>query len=109
MRSHIGRIFILASALTLLSSAPALAQTQGLLEQIPTTWQIQDYLNGSIYIYNTGSPCAQGVLIMPTGTSVDSENRFVAIALSAKATGKTIGVYYYTGSCNVASFYIKGG
>jgi hypothetical protein len=90
--------------------APASANAaQDLLEAVPTSWRMQDYMAGGLYVYYTGSPCAQGVLVVPSSATVDSVNRFWSLITTAKSLGKTVGVYFDSTTCNVSSFYLKEG
>lgn len=92
-------------ATSALSAAqPALADT--VIEVVPTGWRLQYYVGGDLYLYYTGSPCTSGQLHLST---TDAEkDRLWALMMTAKATGRSVGIYYETGSgtCNITSFYM---
>lgn len=105
---HLKSALIAAALAALLAPASAYA-TQDLIEAVPTAWRVQDYMAGGLYVYYTGSPCAQGELILPSTSSSDVTNRFWSLIITAKSMGKTVGVYFDSVSCNIASYYIKEG
>ncbi len=81
---------------------------EGLLEAVPTAWRLQDYGDGAVVMYYTGAAqCNQGELILPASAPADSKNRLWTLILSAKVTGKVVGVYYNPTTCTVNSFYLK--
>lgn len=102
---------ILLSLLTIwgATGVNAFAQTTKFIEAVPTAWRLQNYIGGPMVVYFTGSPCQNGQIWMPTSATSDEENRFYSMIMSAKISGKEVGVYYtYDGaSCIVTSFYVK--
>jgi hypothetical protein len=75
------------------------------IEQVPTTWRMQDYVGGGIQIYMTSATCTT---LYGTGTT-DEVNRLWSLILTASVTGKVVGVYYNPTTCNISSFYKKEG
>lgn len=92
-------------ALSVLCASPCFADAN--LEAVPTAWRLQQYVGSSVNAYYTGSPCTSGLLQLGGSVSADEKNRFWSLVLTAKATGKSVGIYYETtsGSCNITSFY----
>lgn len=88
---------------------PVLADT--LIEAEPINWRLQNYVSSptSIQVGFAGTSCINGTLNFATTATADDKNRFWSLILTAKNTGKTIGVYYETvsGNCNITSFYAK--
>jgi hypothetical protein len=86
---------------------PARADT--MIEAVPTAWRLQDYLDGAVITWYTGSSCFQGQLILPATVSADSRNRYWAIITTAKVAGKAVGVYFVnnSGTCTITNFYLK--
>jgi len=94
-----------------LSTAPVQAQTLVNFSGPATGWRVQYYVgtNPGVTLYNTPSSCASGQLGLPSTATEDEQNRLWALLLSAKATGQSIGFFYYVnsaGSCIIASFYL---
>jgi hypothetical protein len=78
--------------------------------EVPTAWRLQNYVGGGVIVYYVTAPgCTSGGIVMPASATPDEKNRFWSTILTAKATGKAIGIYYsVTGSnCTVDSFYIQ--
>lgn len=98
-------IIILSSLVGAFFSNAALADAY--IEVVPTGWRLQNYVNGNVAVYYTGSPCVSGSLTFPGNISPTELNRFWSLVMTAKATGHTIGVYYETvsGTCQITSFY----
>ena len=48
------------AATSALFSAQSAFATQMLLEAVPTAWRLQDYLDNTVTLYFTGSPCILG-------------------------------------------------
>jgi hypothetical protein len=88
-----------------LSAAPAFADNS--IEAIPTGWRLQNYISNTIQIAFTGSICINGSLNFSASATSEDKNRFWSLILTAKATGKAVGVFYETVSwnCNITSFY----
>ena len=98
----LGLLMAVSAALT------ATAAQADLIEAVPTGWRLQDYGPSGIGVYFTGSPCVSGVMAFPSGTGF-SPDRFWATVMTAKVTGRMIGVYYHVdnGSCVIDNFYLK--
>jgi len=78
-----------------------------ILEEIPSKWLLQDYL-GQVATWFTSSSCSNGLLMMPASASADANNRFWSTVLSAKLSGKIMGVHYDNATCFISDFYLKG-
>ncbi|MDV6331303.1 hypothetical protein [Asticcacaulis sp. 201] len=98
---------LLVSGVSLETSA--VAQTTSLVEAVPSKWRLQNYIGGNVRVYFTGSTCDYGNITMPASSTAEELNRFYSTVMTAKATSKTMGIYYiYDGSsCFVTSFYLK--
>lgn len=85
------------------------AQSIQLIEATPTGWRMQDYTDGGISLYFTGSPCASGHLFLPAGVSADSKQRFWSMITTAKAAKLPVGIYYsvLNGQCEIKNFYLR--
>lgn len=95
-------------AYALLFNSPALAESHILA--VPNNWLLQNYMNASgVVSWFTGSSCNNGLITLPPSATDDDRNRFFSLILSAKISGKAVGVYYETvsGSCQISSFYIQ--
>ena len=97
--------------LSLLAASVALGATAAqadLIEAVPNTWRLQDYGPSGLNLYYTGSSCPSGQLVMPSGTGY-SPDRFWATVMTAKVTGRMVGIYYHVtnGSCVIDSFYLR--
>lgn len=77
------------------------------IEAVPTGWRLQDYGDGGVSAYYTGSTCPSGRITLPASALADTKNRFWTLVLSAKVTGKVVGIYYDPSTCNITSFYMK--
>lgn len=79
------------------------------LEAVPTAWRLQDYNDGAISIFYTGSTCSQGQLILPNTANNDSKQRLWSLILTAKVASKSVGVFYHyepSVGCLIDSFYL---
>lgn len=94
-------------ALASVVSTPVFADT--MIEAVPTAWRLQDYMNGALTTWYTGSSCASGQLILDVNAPADSKNRYWSLVMSAKMANKPIGVYYtvVNGGCYITNFYLK--
>lgn len=81
------------------------------IEADPTPWRLQDYMNGSIYTWFAGSNCTQGLVILPESVSEDIKQRYWSVVMSAKASGKKVGIFYTNnnGTCTITNFYLREG
>jgi hypothetical protein len=95
----------IAVVFLLLAGAPAYADNQ--IEAVPTGWRLQNYVSNVVNIYFTGSACTSGALSLPANATSDDKNRLWSTILTAKATGRAVGIFYETvsGNCNITSFY----
>jgi hypothetical protein len=101
-------IAMLAVSLGLGLSPAAHADTE--IVAIPTSWRLQNYIGTpGLVAWFTGSSCSNGVLNFSSTSTADDRNRFYSLVLTAKVSGKSIGVYYETvsGNCQIQSFYIQ--
>lgn len=90
----------LAASVAMLSTL-ALADTQ--ITGTPATWRMQDYLDGNIVLYYTGSSCADGYLVLIANT--EPRARFWSLLLTAAANNKSVGVLYNPSTCYISNFY----
>jgi len=99
------RYFCASLILVCAIHAPAIADQ--VVEEDVQGWRLQNYVPGTVLVYFTSSPCVSGMLSFPTSATSDDKNRFWSLVLTAKATGKKVGVYYETvsGSCQITSYY----
>ena len=86
---------------------PTAAFADANIEAVPTAWRLQNYTGSNMNVFYAGSPCIYGSLVLGASVSADDKNRFWSLILTAKATGKTVGIFYETtsGACNITSFY----
>lgn len=81
------------------------------LEATPTSWCLQDYNDGGITLFFTGSSCYQGQLILPSTANNDSKQRLWSIVVTGKAAARPVGIYYHydssAGACLIDSFYLS--
>jgi hypothetical protein len=97
---------LIVACLTLVFATPSYADVN--LEAVPTGWRLQNYVDPQdVVTWFTGSPCTNGQLSFPSTTSAEIKNRYYSLILSAKISGKTVGIFYqYTGgTCMITSFY----
>lgn len=90
-------------ACSVATTTPALADTR--IEAYPSAWLLQDYLNGDIALYYTGSTCVSGQLILGGNVPAESRARFWSMLLTAVASNRKVGVYYSSG-CYITNFYL---
>jgi hypothetical protein len=99
------RNLVLFPMLALAICVPALADAN--VEEDVQNWRLQNYVSNTVSAYFTGSSCTYGMLTFPSTASADDKNRFWALVLTAKTTGKKVGVFYETtsGTCQITSYY----
>lgn len=97
------KLALLSAAISV--AGPALADVN--IEGNPQNWRLQNYVPGMVNIYYSGSSCLNGMLTFPRDAPDADKNRFWSLVLTAKSTGKSIGIYYETinGRCNITSYY----
>jgi hypothetical protein len=91
----------------ILASGPAWADS--VIYAVPTNWRLQNYIGTQgIVAWFTGSSCGNGALNLSSSSTSDERNRFWTLVLTAKVSGKAVGVYYETatGTCQITSFYM---
>lgn len=93
---------IAAAFATIVMAGPVFADSE--IQAIPTAWRLQNYVGGKVFVYFTGASCPSGNLVM--NGSADESNRFWSTVLSAKLSGKPMGVFYDPSSCGITSFYM---
>ncbi|MBW8859251.1 MAG: hypothetical protein JF570_05825 [Caulobacter sp.] len=93
------------SAIALFTASTALADAN--IESTVIGWRLQNYVPNNLVVYYTGSPCTSGSLTFGPAATADDRNRFYSLILTARSTGKKIGVFYETvsGGCQIQSFY----
>jgi hypothetical protein len=111
LRMSASRPLCCAAALAAAAFAPA--ASADLVTGVPTGWVLQNYMGDhSVVAFFAGTPCSFNRVTMMSTMSEDDKNRFFTLVLTAKITGKVIGVYYtddHTGAnnCPIVSFYIQ--
>ena len=81
----------------------------------PSTWRLENYVGGgnAVVVWYTNSTCANGNLSLGNNNTAEDRNRFYATVMEAKATNRSMFVYYDNasapGSCLIISFGIDVG
>ncbi|WP_375399082.1 hypothetical protein [uncultured Sphingomonas sp.] len=105
--SRIVTAFFLFASSIFIQSVPAYADS---VSAIPTYWRLQDYNDGAVTLFFTGSSCAAGQLLLPSSAGDDSKQRLWSIVATGKAALLPVGIYYHvdstTGACVIDSFYL---
>ncbi len=85
------------------------AQTVANIEAVPSAWRLQDYSDGSISIYFTGSPCPSGHLVLQSTVSEGVKERLWSTVMAGKLAKQPVGIFYRVegGSCIISNFYLK--
>jgi hypothetical protein len=98
-----------ASALALVA-AGATNASQYSINMPATNWRMQNFTGNQVYLFFTGSACANGQLALPAGESADRQKLLAATILSSKATGyKMVIGYDMAGTtCTIADFGLDG-
>ena len=80
-----------------------------IIDAVPATWRMENYPGNNVVAWFTGSSCTNGQLTFGTNWTTDDKDRFWALVMAAKVSGKTIGVAYdnATTGCPIISFYFK--
>jgi len=95
-----------AAALTLAWAANAFADSS--FTAIPKAWRLEDYNNGEVHAYFTPSTCVNGHIYLPASANSDTKNRFWSTVMTAKITGKAIGIFYDPATCIITHFFLDG-
>jgi len=77
---------------------------------VPTNWRLQNYVSSQgVVAWFTGSNCTNGLVSFDSSASADDKNRFYSTVLTAKISGKAVGIFYETtsGACHITSFYLQ--
>ncbi len=92
-----------------LLTAAVQAQTLSKIEAIPSAWRLQDYADGAVSIYFTGSPCFSGHLMLPATASEGVKERLWSTVMAGKLARQPVGIYYReeNGNCIISNFYLK--
>lgn len=107
---RINKVFGVFAAWSLAATIPFSAGHADIIEAVPTAWRLENYVGATgIAAWYTGSPCATGNLSFNSSATADDKNRFWSLVMTAKVSGKPIGVAYVnvSGSCQIVSFYLK--
>jgi hypothetical protein len=99
------KIAVALSLLAAVAGTPAVA-AEALLEGDPATWRLQNYVPNNIMVFFTGSPCQYGRMQFSSAATVQDKDRFFSMVLTARSTGRKMGVYYDDVSCDIWSFYL---
>lgn len=96
----------LCAALLGVSALPASALANG-IEAVPTGWRLENYISSHSVVlwFTSASDCTTGKLT--ADMSQDDYNRLWSLVMTAKATGKPVGIIYNAsgGVCTIVSFY----
>lgn len=79
------------------------------VEAVPTGWRLENYISNDIRIWYavTVGVCPNGITFAASASG-DDRNRLWATVMTAKATGRIMGIRYDSANnCNIASFYSK--
>ncbi len=99
------KIVVALSLLAAVAGTPAVA-AEALLEGDPATWRLQNYVPNDVKVFFSGSPCQYGRLQFPASATTQDKDRFFSMVLTARSTGRNMGVYYDNVSCDIWSFYL---
>jgi hypothetical protein len=78
------------------------------ISAVPTSWKVESYLgSGVVVLWFTGSPCANGQLVLPASATATDHNRLFTAVMTAKAAGKTMVIFYDSASCVISSFGVQ--
>ena len=91
-----------------LGAVPAQAQSIE-LGGVPTAWRLQDYNNGQVTLFFTGSSCPSGRLDLLASASNESKNRLWATVMTGKIARQPVGVHYHVsgGQCVIDDFFLR--
>lgn len=95
-----------------LLASTGIAHAQNInIEEVPTSWRMENYPNNDIvaWIYSlAAAPCNSKIEFAQNATT-DDRNRFWSLVLSAKLSGRAVGLYVSpeNGACRIWSFYIQ--
>ncbi len=105
LRSPLLRLVLVAALL--LTAVPAQADQ---IVAVPTSWRLQDYTNGGINLWFTGSQCTNGGLVLLPSVPDGSKDRLYSLILTAKTTNRPVGIFYHFDgtNCVIDSFYTDG-
>ncbi|KCZ52374.1 hypothetical protein HY29_18025 [Hyphomonas beringensis] len=108
IRNYHWRSLLLAISVWLAFPFLANAQVLTLIQDDPSDWLLENYINDNVVLWYTPSNCASGALNLPAGTSNEDRDRFWSLMLSAKLSGSEVQIYYYryddARSCIISSF-----
>lgn len=107
---RINKFFQAIVALGFTTTIPLSAVRADIIEAVPTAWRLENYVGATgVAAWYTGSPCTTGALSFNSSATADDKNRFWSLVMTAKVSGKPIGVAYtnVSGSCQIVSFYLK--
>lgn len=78
--------------------------TERSLSAVPTAWRLQDYMNGEIIIWYSGSACPVGRLTLSANAPGEVKSRFWSLIMSAKMNRSKVGIFYDDANCVITSF-----
>ena len=97
---------IVLASLVLFSQS---AKADNMIYTVPTGWRLQNFVGSHVVAYYAGTSCFGGQVLMPSTSTDEEEDRFIAMVTTAKVTGRNMGVYYETssGNCYITSFFLQ--
>jgi len=102
MKKLVANLVLLAS----IAAAMPAASAEVLMEGDPANWRVQNYVPNSVVTYITGSPCQYGQLTYPPNATTEDKDRYFAMILTARSTGRRVGIFYESSNCQIQSFYL---
>ncbi len=103
------RLFMSCVAFSFSSMVTADLASAEIVQAVPTDWRLQDYGDGAVTLYFTGSSCSQGQLTLTADVNNDSKNRLWSIVSVGKTAVRSVGIYYHYDSssniCVIDSFF----
>ncbi|MBA6302355.1 hypothetical protein [Colwellia sp. MB02u-14] len=88
----------------LLNTKFALAAGLSTLEVIPTSWKLEDYMGGQVFVWFSESSCVNGQLQFPAHATSEDKNRFWSVVMTAKISKRKVFVNYFNDGCVIKSF-----
>ena len=101
-------MFIKGICAVALAATASVAGASTVMVGSPAAWRLQNYTTDSIEVYYTPATCSTGRLILSGSMTVSDKDRFWSLVLSAKLTGRDVGVVYdmVSSDCVVQSFFL---
>lgn len=93
-------------AMLLILTCTSIGATAAEIVAVPTAWRLQNYVGSNVALWFTGSPCANGLLVLPANATTAEVNRLWSTVMGAKISGKRVQIFYTVNadSCVIGSF-----